>query len=118
VLRDAIHFLLDIGFIWKIYVDGEMGLLPHPVASAEIEVDDDVRSKLKADIELLLRDDSRAISLTYFLPMESNCLIESVKIFTKGDERRILLEGEAESLQIRTSVTKEMIQLIEGGDAN
>lgn len=117
VLRDAIHLLLDIGFIWKIYVDGEMGLLPHPVAIAEIEVDDDIRGRLKADIDMLLSEGSSAISLTHFLPLQGSCLIMSVHIFTRDDERKILLEGEDESLELRTSVTAEIIQIRVAGES-
>lgn len=117
VLRDAIHLLLDIGFIWKIYLDGEMGLLPHPVAIAEIEVDDDIRGRLKADIDLLLSEGSSAISLNHFLPLKGSCLIMSVHIFTRDDERKILLEGEDESLELRTSVTAEIIQIRVAGES-
>ena len=55
VLHDAVHLLLDIGFIWKIYVEGDMGLLPHPVAVAELEISDDARKRIVADIDLLMR---------------------------------------------------------------
>ena len=115
VLRDAIHLLLDIGFIWKIYVDGEMGLLPHPVALEEIEVGYDTRIELKSDVDLLLRDGMRASSLSHFSAVNGNCLIESIQILGRGDERRILLAGEDLSLELRTSVTEDKIQLIEVG---
>ena len=29
---ETAYLLLDIGFVWNIYLDGEMGLVPHPVA--------------------------------------------------------------------------------------
>ena len=53
---EALYVLLDIGFIWMIYVDGEMGLLPHPVAVGELDADEEKRSEIQADIELLLRE--------------------------------------------------------------
>ena len=68
VLRDAIHLLLDIGFVWKIYVDGEMGLLPHPVAVAELEVDEESLAQLKVDIDLLLNGGDES-QLKQFIPL-------------------------------------------------
>ena len=38
VAGEAAHLLLDIGFLWTIYLDGEMNLLPQGVAIAEVEV--------------------------------------------------------------------------------
>lgn len=32
VFEEALYVLLDIGFVWTIFLDGEMTLLPHPVA--------------------------------------------------------------------------------------
>jgi len=51
---EALYVLLDIGFIWMIYVDGEMGLLPHPVAVGELDAGEEKRSEIQSDIELLL----------------------------------------------------------------
>ncbi|MBA3766535.1 MAG: hypothetical protein H0W99_06030, partial [Acidobacteria bacterium] len=52
----AIHILLDIGFIWTIYIDGEMGLLPQPVAISELDIDSEIRARLREDVDLLQRD--------------------------------------------------------------
>ncbi len=60
---EALYVLLDIGFIWMIYLDGEMGLLPHPVAVGELDIDEEKRSEIQADIELLLREGLRAEGL-------------------------------------------------------
>ena len=35
ILDETAFLLLDIGFLWNIYLDAEMGLLPHPVAIGE-----------------------------------------------------------------------------------
>lgn len=37
VLNEALFILLDIGFIWTVYLDGEMALLPQGVAIGELE---------------------------------------------------------------------------------
>jgi hypothetical protein len=62
----AIHILLDIGFIWTIYVDGEMGLLPQPVALSELEVDADTRTRLREDVQLLQTEGRDAQGLAEF----------------------------------------------------
>ncbi len=52
---EALYVLLNIGFIWTIYVDGQMGLLPHPVAVGELDTEKR-RTEINADIELLLSE--------------------------------------------------------------
>ncbi len=113
VLGDAIHLLLDIGFIWKIYSDAEMGLLPHPVAVAELDANDELLVQLKTDIEVLLRDDIGVAPLMGLSPLTFRCVISEVQVFTHGDLRQVLLTGEAGSIEIQTSVTSETIRVTE-----
>src|SRR5687767_7752874 len=54
------YLVLDIGFIWNIYLDGEMGLLPHPVATGELEADEVLKEELKSDVDRALQDPSWA----------------------------------------------------------
>src|SRR6185295_9037543 len=56
VFDEVLNILLDIGFIWTVLLNGEMGLLPHPVAVSELEVSDEARTQIKADIDALLGD--------------------------------------------------------------
>src|SRR6185295_17315226 len=101
---EALYVLLDIGFIWMIYVDGEMGLLPHPVAVGELDAAEEKRSEIKTDIELLLRKGLLADGLTQLIPAPVHCLIEQVTFYTSGDERRLLIAGEEDSLTVDMSV--------------
>ena len=113
VVGDAIHLLLDIGFIWKIYSDAEMGLLPHPVAVAELDANDELLVQIKTDIEVLLRDDLRVAPLIGLSPLTFRCVISEVQVFTNGDLRKVLLTGEAGSIEIQTSVTSETVLISE-----
>lgn len=113
VIQEAVHLLLDIGFIWKIYVDGEMGLLPHPVAVVELGVDEGVRTRIKADIDLLLRDGRSAAPLGRLSAFTVDCLINEVAVFVNGDERRLLLLGEEADLEIETSITSDGFRFTE-----
>lgn len=102
---EALYVLLDIGFIWMIYLDGEMGLLPHPVAVGELEVGEEKRSEIRADIDLLLREGLRSEGLRRFTLAPVNCLIEEVTFHASGDERRLLIAGEEDSLTVETSLS-------------
>jgi hypothetical protein len=100
----AIHLLLDIGFIWMIYVDGEMGLLPQSVAIAELEVDENVRARLRHEAQVLHDDGLAAEGLLEFNAAPADCLIVEVGLEAREDERRILIKGEEASLVIETSI--------------
>lgn len=108
---EALYVLLDIGFIWMIYLDGEMGLLPHPVAAAELDVDDERRSEIQAEIDLLLREGLRSEGLKEFTIVPGNCLIEEVTFYTSGDERKLLIAGEEDSLTVETSLSSGDIKV-------
>ena len=114
VLRDAIHLLLDIGFIWKIYVDGEMGLLPHPVAVAELELDEGLLAQLKLDVDCLLKSSGEAQPLRSFVPLAARFPIKEVLLFVRGAERKVALEGDTETVEIMTSTQDDSTKVIEG----
>jgi hypothetical protein len=102
--EQAIQLLMDIGFIWMIYVDGEMGLLPQAVAISELEVDEDVRARLRRESQLLQEDGSAAEGLREFTVAPFDCLITEVSFEACDDERRILIACEEASLIIETSL--------------
>jgi hypothetical protein len=84
---ETAYIVLDIGFIWNIYLDMEMGLVPHRVAISELEADDETKKELSE-----VRN------------VESSP-IESVELFENGDERRLLMNCETERLVIETSLS-------------
>ena len=91
VWDETAFILLDIGFIWNIYLDLEMGLVPHSVAIAELDADDVVKSELRAKVELWLRE-------------EKQSPIESIEVFESGDERLLVLYCEEGKLTVETSL--------------
>ena|SRR5580765_3243553 len=115
-LGEAVHLLLDIGFIWKIYVDGEMGLLPHPVATAELEVADEALAQIKLDIDLLLRGGVETSRIERLLPLNVASPITGVEVFVRGDEHKLVLECETGVVRVQTSVSDDSIQVVEGLD--
>lgn len=80
---ETAYFLLDIGFIWNIYLDMEMGLVPQALAVAEL-------NELRAFVDQA--NDT------------STGPIESVEFFENGDERRLVLNCESGKLLIETSL--------------
>jgi hypothetical protein len=106
VLEHAVHILLDIGFIWTIYLDGEMGLLPQSVMIAELETDAEMIARLREDVQLLHDDGPGAEGLAHFTAAAFDCLIAEVTFESRGeDERRILIACEESSLAIETSLS-------------
>jgi hypothetical protein len=106
ILDEAAHVLLDIGFIWMIYLDGEMGLLPQSMAVAELDLDETIKAELLSDISLLHKEGRDApLGLKRVRAAPANCLIIEVSFYADGERRRILMTGEHEHLVIDTSLT-------------
>jgi hypothetical protein len=80
---ETAYILLDIGFIWNIYLDLEMGLVPQSAAIAEL-------NELRAFVDQA--DDT------------STGPIETVEVFESGDERRLVLNCESGKPVIETSL--------------
>jgi len=99
---ETAYILLDIGFIWNIYLDLEMGLVPHPLAITELEVDEDTRSELRSDVDSLLRGEgaSRMTSIEHPTP------IQSVEVFQSGDDRKLVLICEQGEVVIETRMSR------------
>ena len=87
VWDETAYILLDIGFIWNIYLDMEMGLVPERVAISELEADEATKSELLAAAN------------------QAASPIESVELFENEDERRLVLKCERESVVIETSLS-------------
>ncbi len=104
VADETLHLLLDMGFIWTIYADGEMGLAPEFVAIDELEETEEERGALRAEAQRL-RDEGRAAShLTRLTGAPVECLIEEVEFLARGEERRLMLRGAEANLIIESSL--------------
>lgn len=104
---EAAHMLLDIGFVWTIYLDGEMNLLPQGVAIAELDADEITamdRTELAFDADLLLSEGRQATGLKRFTASPENCLIETVEVSALDAGRRIDIRGELSAIRVETSL--------------
>src|SRR5262245_528926 len=83
IAGEAAHLLLDIGFLWTIYLNGEMNLLPQGVAISELdahEINGADKAELAFDAELLLNQGRDASGLRRFTAAPVECLISAVEL--------------------------------------
>ena len=113
VFDEVLYILLDIGFLWAIFLDGQMTLLPHPVAIKEIEMELQIREEIKADVALLLGDNPSAEKLLRMKEPPVHCQIEEVSFFERDEQRRLLLKGEEGCLAIESSLATAEIHIHE-----
>jgi hypothetical protein len=104
---ETAFLLLDIGFIWNIYLDGEMGLLPHPVAIGELEADEGMKEDLKSDIDRALKDPNSVF--TQLKPSPNTSPIQSVDFFVRENSRQLVMACQRGTIVIETSLdTREV----------
>src|SRR3954447_22015646 len=85
---ETAYVVLDIGFIWNIYLDMEMGLVPERMALSELDVDAQLLEKTSVECGP----------------------IESVELYEDGQERRLVLNCEEGALLIESSLSHRLIR--------
>ena len=100
---ETAYVLLDIGFIWNIYLNMEMGLVPQPMAITELEADDTFKSELRSDIDRL----SRGETPVRMKAVADASPIESVELFDSGHSRRLVLHCEEGEVVVETQMNAE-----------
>jgi hypothetical protein len=105
---ETAYLLLDIGFILNIYLDMEMGLLPHGVAIGELEADDSIKSELRADVDLLMRGEVP----TRMTAVEHATAIQFVEVFESEDGRQLVATCEDGKVVVETSLSHRWTRII------
>ncbi len=103
IAGEALHLLLDIGFLWTIYLDGEMNLLPQGVAIPELdagELSSADKTELAFDAQLLLSEGREANGLKRFTAAPVECLTQTVDFFAANGERRLVIRGEIANIEV------------------
>jgi hypothetical protein len=127
VFEEALYILLDIGFVWTIFLDGQMGLLPHPVAVGELELNTAAKDEIKTDIDLLLCSSASPVNLLRMQLPPAHCQIREVNFLAAGDRRKLIIIGEEANLAIEMSLATAEVQVmsvedkenkVEGADSN
>ena len=117
IAGEAAHLLLDIGFLWTIYLDGEMNLLPQGVAIPELdaaELTSADKAELAFDADLLLSEGPEASDLKRFTAALLECLVTSVECFAADSDRRIVINGESANIEVLTSLETAEVSVIAG----
>ena len=115
IAGEAAHLLLDIGFLWTIYLDGEMNLLPQGVAISELDADELTsadKTELAFDAQLLLSEGREAGGLQRFAAAPVECLLTTVECFAANSDRRIVIHGESTMIEVVTSLETAEISVI------
>jgi len=114
IAGEAAHLLLDIGFLWTIYLDGEMNLLPQGVAIPELDADElnsADKAELAFDADLLRSEGREAQDLKRFTAAPVDCLVTSVECFGSDSERRIVIRGDDAHIEIETSLETSHVRI-------
>ncbi len=85
---ETAYLLLDIGFIWNIYLDMEMGLVPQRLALSELGVE-----------------------VESFQTIVECGPIESVEVYKDDQERRLVLHCEHSAWVIETSLERRWTRI-------
>ena len=112
IIDDAAYVLLDIALIWTIYTSGEMALMPQAVVISDLEVDEDVKMELYADAERLHRGETEE-PLARMSPMPEGCLVGDVKIYARGERRRVVVEAEETGFAVESLPALGEIRVLE-----
>ena len=106
---DALHLALDIGFVWMVFADTEMGLVPESLALKELNVGAEERARLSDELRQLHYEKVDAATFAYVTPAPAGCVIEEVRLLSKDELRRLEIRGELAALVVYASpVTGEM----------
>lgn len=112
VRDETAYLLLDIGFVWHVYLDGEMGLVPHPVAISEMEIDEEAKSLLRGDVDALLqRAENMTLQKMTLSPVRSP--IQSIDFSVCENSRRLVMTCEHGTLALETSLETAEVKIYE-----
>ena len=98
VAEEALYLLLDIGFYWVVYLDAGMTLLHESLTLRELRLSDEERARLAADADALRRGDAQDLSSMRAAP--AGCRVEAVEFYESGSRRKLVVRGEASSLEV------------------
>ena len=116
IADDAAHFVLDVGLLWTVYVNAEMNLMALLVAIEDLESEElpkPVIDELTSDAELLISDGREAAELKRFTAASVGCLVDEVVLFGTESQRRIVIHGDAATIEIQTSTSDGSIRVSE-----
>lgn len=112
IFDETAYLLLDIGFVWNIYLDGEMGLVPHPMMVTGLDIDINAQSELRLDIDDLLRVSS-STELRRMIRTRLASPIQGVRLLEQGNLLRLEFSCDEGGLIVETSVDTREVKIME-----
>jgi len=112
VWDETAYLLLDIGFIWNIYLDGEMGLVPQSQAIAELEASEEFKREIKSDIDSISQDVADGTLQALSVPNLTSPL-QTVDFELRENLRRLVLTCEETTLVVETSLDNAEVKIYE-----
>jgi len=109
---ETAYLLLDIGFIWNIYLDGEMGLVPQSQAVNELPADDALKNQIRQDLDAIARGPDKAVLRAVSVPALSSP-IQTIEFFVRDNSRRLVLACEESTLVVETSLNTGEVKVYE-----
>ena len=114
--EDSVHFVLDVGLLWTVYVNAEMNLMALFVAIEDLESDElpkSVVDELMTDAQTLIDQGREASGLKRFTAASVGCLVDEINLFSADSQRRIVIHGETGTIEIRTCPDDGLINISE-----
>ena len=112
VWDETAYLLLDIGFIWNIYLDGEMGLVPQAQAVNELSADSSLKSQIRNDVDAITMGVTAAVLGKMIIPNFISP-IQTVELFARDNSRRLMLTCEEATLVVETSLSTGEVKVYE-----
>ena len=109
---ETAYLLLDIGFIWNIYLDGEMGLVPQSQAVNELAADDVLKNQIRQDVDAITMATDKAVLRAISVPVLSSPM-QTVEFFVRDNSRRLVLACEESTLVVETSLNTGGVKVYE-----
>lgn len=111
ILEETAFLVLDIGFIWHVYLDGEMGLRPHPVAVTELSADYATKQDLQKSVDATLQRGS-PLPGPILQPSPNATPIVSVDFLLRQNSRRLILTCEEGHIVVETSLETSEVNVM------
>jgi hypothetical protein len=106
---ETLYLVLDMGFIWIIYLDCQMVLLPGSVGFREIDVDAQIKATLLEELDRVYSGEA----LSLLTPLRSECVLREARIMAREEERRLLLLSDEGGWEVLTSLREGKITVTE-----
>ena len=100
VWEEALHLVLDIGFVWTVFVDGEMLLRHERLALSELGLADGERAALEAEFDALHEGGPPPASPSRARRAPGGCTIKEVELYADGTRHRVVVRGEQSALVV------------------